>query len=202
MRSQPAFAASALAITLVLAACSPAPDTRPAGGSDPPAPAPQAQPPASPPTTAPPPSATGSKVLGLEGLADLRIGQPVPVGSRWAARGAQASDSCTTVSSPDYPGVYAIITEGKVRRITVGQRSDVKLVEGIGVGATEAQVRQWFAGFREEPHKYVEAPAKYLTAPNAASGDPALRFEIGADGRVSLIHIGMMPVLGYVEGCS
>lgn len=141
-------------------------------------------------------------MLGLEGLGDLRIGQPVPVGSRWAARGAQASDSCTTVSSPDYPGVYAIVTDGKVQRITVGQRSDVKLVEGIGVGATEAQVGQWFAGFRQEPHKYVEAPAKYLTAPNAASGDPALRFEIGADGRVSLIHIGMMPVLGYVEGCS
>ena len=141
-------------------------------------------------------------MLGLEGLGDLRIGQPVPVGSLWAARGAQASDSCTTVSSPDYPGVYAIVTDDKVQRITVGQRSDVKLVEGIGVGATEAQVRQGFAGFREEPHKYVEAPAKYLTAPNAASGDPALRFEIGADGRVSLIHIGMMPVLGYVEGCS
>lgn len=202
MRSQPAFAASALAITLVLAACSPAPGTPPASAPETPAPAPQAPPPASPPTTAPPPSATGSKVLGLEGLADLRIGQPVPVGSRWAARGAQASDSCTTLSSPDYSGVYAIVTDGKVQRITVGQRSDVKLVEGIGVGATEAQVRQWFAGFREEPHKYVEAPAKYLTAPNAASGDPALRFEIGADGRVSLIHIGMMPVLGYVEGCS
>jgi hypothetical protein len=41
-----------------------------------------------------------------------------------------------------------------------------------------------------------------LTAPNAASGDPALRFEIGADGKVSLIHVGTMPVLGYVEGCA
>jgi hypothetical protein len=106
------------------------------------------------------------------------------------------------VSSPDFPGVYSIVEEGKVRRITVGERSDVKLVEGIGVGAPETDVRAAFPGFRESPHKYVEPPAKYLTAPNAESGDPALRFETGADGKVSLIHVGTMPVLGYVEGCA
>ena len=26
--------------------------------------------------------------------------------------------------------------------------------------------------------------------------------EIGADGKVSLMHVGTMPVLGYVEGCA
>jgi hypothetical protein len=106
------------------------------------------------------------------------------------------------VTSPDYPGVYAIVTDGLVRRITVGQRSDVKLVEGVGVGSTERDVKAWFGGFREEPHKYEAAPAKYLTAPNAASGDPAVRFEIGAEGLVKLIHVGTMPVLAYVEGCA
>jgi hypothetical protein len=141
-------------------------------------------------------------VLTLEGLGALRIGQAVPAGSGWAERGAQISDECRLISSPDFPGVYAIVEGGRVRRITVGQRSDVKLVEGIGVGASEAEVRAAFAGFREEPHEYVEAPGKYLTAPNAPSGDPALRFEIGADRRVSLIHVGTMPVLGYVEGCA
>ena len=73
---------------------------------------------------------------------------------------------------------------------------------GVGVGSTEKDVKSWFGGFREEPHKYQDAPAKYLTAPNAASGDPAVRFEIGSDGKVSLIHVGVMPALGYVEGCS
>jgi hypothetical protein len=78
----------------------------------------------------------------------------------------------------------------------------VKLAEGMGVGATEAEVRAAFPGFREEPHKYVEPPAKYLTAPDAEKGAPALRFEIGAGRKVSLIHVGIMPVLGYVEGCA
>ena len=164
----------------------------------------EAAPPAAPSPSAPPPAQAqaAADVLTLEGLGGLRIGQAVPAGSGWAERGAQASDSCRTVSSPDFPGVYAIVEGGKVRRITVGERSGVKLIEGIGVGATEAQVRAAFPGFREQPHKYVEAPAKYLTAPNAPGGDPALRFEIGADGKVSLIHVGTMPVLGYVEGCA
>ena len=158
------------------------------------------------PVTAPnaalPATEVSSKVLTLEGLGALRIGQPVPTNGSWASRGAQISDACQTVTSPDYPGVYAIVTDGAVRRITVGQRSDVKLFEGVGVGSTEQAVNGAFPGFRSEPHKYEAAPAKYLTAPNAASGGPALRFEIGADGKVKLMHVGTMPVLGYVEGCA
>jgi hypothetical protein len=141
-------------------------------------------------------------VLTLEGLGALRIGQAVPAGSGWAERGGQIPGGCRTISSPDFPGVHAIVEDGKVRRITIGERSNVKLAEGIGTGATEAAVRAAFPGFREAPHEYGEAPAKYLTAPNAPGGDPALRFEIGANGKVSLIHVGTMPVLGYVEGCA
>lgn len=150
----------------------------------------------------PPAAISDGKILSLEGLGNLRIGEAAPAGSSWAERGAQESDTCRTITSPDYPGVYAIVERGKVRRITLGQRSAVKLVEGIGVGSTEADVKKWFAGFREEAHKYEPAPAKYLTAPNAESGDPALRFEIGQDRKVKLIHVGTMPVLEYVEGCS
>lgn len=149
------------------------------------------------------PSATPSpNTLALAGLGDLRIGEPLPAGSTWAERGAQASDTCRTVSSPDYPGVYAIVEGGRVRRISAGERSAVELAEGIGVGASEAEVREAFPGFRDEPHAYVAAPGKYLTAPGAESGDPALRFEIGADRKVTEIHVGTMPVLGYVEACS
>jgi hypothetical protein len=201
MQNHSLFATSALVLSLALAACSPAPGepaTPPPAGD----PAPQTSAPSATTQTTAPAPAANPKVLGLEGLGDLRIGQPVPPASTWAERGAQESDACRTITSPDYPGVYAIVEGGKVQRITVGQRSDVKLAEGIGAGASEADVKQWFAGFRETPHKYEDAPAKYLTAPNADSGDPALRFEIARDGKVKLIHVGMMPVLGYVEGCS
>lgn len=196
----------AAAIALALAACSAEPPENgaaedQANSANASAPSQSALEP-SPATNVSAPEAPAATVLTLEGLGPLRIGEPVPAKSGWAERGAQISDACRTVSSPDFPGVYAIVEDGRVRRVTVGQRSDVKLIEGIGVGASEADVRAAFPGFRETPHKYVDAPGKYLTAPNAEGGDPALRFEIGADGKVSLIHVGTAPVLFYVEGCA
>ena len=148
----------------------------------------------------PPPAA--ANVLTLEGLGVLKIAEMVPAGSGWAERGAQIPEPCRTVSSPNFLDVYAIVKEGKVRRITSGESCTLKLAQGIGTGASEAEVRAAFPSFREEPHKYVEPPGKYLMSFNATGGDPALRFEIGRDGKVSLVHAGAMPVLGCVEGCA
>ncbi len=194
------------ALALCLAACSPEPAGAPGAARSTankaapatPAPAPPPPPPPSSPAEAP----AHPDVLTLEGLGTLRIGQPVPAGSTWSERGAQIPGPCRTISSPDFPGVYAIVEEGEVRRVTVGGQSDVELPQGIGIGASESEVRAAFPGFLEEPQKYVGSPAKYLTAPDAAGGNPALRFEIDQEGRVGLMHVGTMPVLGYVEGCA
>jgi hypothetical protein len=188
-----ATAAAALALT----ACSPAPSGNDAAADT----AIAVAAPTASPTPVPSASPTAD-VLALEGLGALKIGQPMPKDSGWASRGAQVSDACTTITSPDHPGVYAIVEQGKVRRITVGQRSDAKLIEGIGVGASEKQVTAAFPGFRATPHKYEAPPAKYLTAPGADGGDPALRFEIDANRKVSAIHVGTAPALFYVEGCA
>jgi hypothetical protein len=148
-----------------------------------------------------PEGAVSDKVLTLDGLGALKIGEPVPGGGTWAERGAQTSDSCRLVSSPKYAGVYAITEGGKVRRISVGERSNVRTIEGIGFGSTRAQVDNAFPGFREEPHKYVEG-GKYLTAPGATKDNAGVRFELDAAGKVTAMHVGTMPVLGYIEGCS
>ena len=188
------------AVLLTLAACSsePSADRGTAAGAPVAA---DAEPPETPQAKRPAPAAAAT-MLTLEGLGPLRIGQPVPAASGWAERGAQISDECRTVGAPAFPGVYAIVEQGKVGRITLGRNSAVMLAEGIGLGAPEAEVRAAFPGFHAEPHKYSDPPARYLTAPDAERGGPALRFEIGPDGRVALIHAGTMPVLGYVEGCA
>jgi len=150
--------------------------------------------------TSAPATAVDANTLTLEGLGELRIGQPIPSGSSFASRGAQIPGStCHTVSSPDYPGVIAMTVDGELRRITVSDDSKVALVEGIRAGSTETEVRATFPGFEQSPHKYLSAPGKYLTQPGA---DPRLHFEIDTDETVSLIHVGALPELTWVESCA
>lgn len=141
----------------------------------------------------------GPKVLRLEGLADLEIGKPIPAGSSFKEGSDEVSEGCLTAVSRDYPGVNAMTINGVVKRISVADGSDVKLFEGIGPGSTLAEVREAFPGFVEEPHKYTGPQGKYLTQPG---NDPRLRFEISPAGKVTQIHVGVMPQLGYVEGCA
>ncbi|MCJ2179751.1 hypothetical protein [Novosphingobium album (ex Hu et al. 2023)] len=141
-------------------------------------------------------------VLEPEGLGELRIGKAVPAGSGWRDLAAKDPDVCHIFESGDFPGVYAIVENGKVRRITAGEEAGVTLADGIGVGASEAAVKAAYPGFKSEPHAYDSDPAKYLTDPAAGERHPGLRFEIGQDGKVSLIHAGTMPDLTYVEGCA
>lgn len=195
-----------IAIAAALVACSPSTadqtGTAPTAATDR-ATGPTAQAPSSAPASkaALTSAATGDRVLSLGGLGPLRVGEALPAGGSWAVAGDQAGDGCRAARSKAYPGVYALVEGGTVRRITVRQGSDVTLVEGLGVQSTETDVRTSFPGFRSEPHKYEDAPAKYLTAPKASERESALRFEIGADGKVEAIHVGQMPQLAYVEGC-
>jgi hypothetical protein len=184
---------SLIALTcFAMAACSPAKDATDSEGSG-------AQTAAIDASDAAP--ASVPPLLTTAGLADLKIGGSVPAPSSWSAPASQAADGCATSKSPTYKGVYAILEQGKVQRITLGPDSNVKLAGGIGIGSSEAEVKKQFSGLREEGHKYDPSPAKYLTAADASPTKYGLRFEIKADGTVGTIHAGRMPVLAYVEGC-
>lgn len=183
----------ALAAALLLAACSQEPAAEPQGGAVETAPGNAASP------NPVPAGMRGASVLRLEGLADLEIGKPIPQGSSFVAGNDEISEGCLTAVSRDYPDVYAMTIDGVVKRISVAEGSDVKLFEGVGAGSTLAEVREAFPGFVETPHKYTGPQGKYLTQPG---DDPRLRFEISPEGRVTQVHVGVMPQLGYVEGCA
>ena len=95
-----------------------------------------------------------------------------------------------------------MIEDGRVSRITVASGGKaVRTGEGLRLGATEAAVRAAYRDKLEvEPHKYVNAPAKYLTA-WAVPGERGVRYETDSEGLVSEIHAGG-PSIRYVEGCS
>ncbi|WP_375289270.1 hypothetical protein [Qipengyuania sp.] len=155
----------------------------------------------SPASDMPPPktASSGDSLIRLSGAAGLAVGEPVPSTSGFTSSGSAPGSDCRLYTSPAAPGVTALVESGTVKRITRSEGANQALDEEISVGSTAAQAKAAFPGFVETPHKYAPSPAAYLTQPGE---DPRLRFEIGEDGRVAAIHVGVMPQLAYVEGCS
>jgi hypothetical protein len=152
------------------------------------------------------PAASGP-YLRADGYDTIRIGAPPAAAAGYAlADDGSYDDVCRIYSSPRLPGVYLIVENGLVMRITAhadpGETpATLRTDRGIGVGSTEAEVRAAYAPLREQPHHYVAAPAKDLFF-GGEGASPGLRFEMGEDGRVSALHAGRPPVLEYAEACS
>ena len=103
--------------------------------------------------------------------------------------------------SDELRGSYFMFLDGKLSRISVTDPSKIVTPRGIGVGATEADVRKAYdTGLQAEEHHYVGAPAEYLTywLKPKASG---VRFETDAQGKVSIIHAGGDSI-ELIEGCA
>lgn len=161
------------------------------------------------PATAPPPAeAPAAPALTPKGLGPLTIGMTdaearaaVGASNIEADTGTELSESCTEIKlKGDYPGVYLMIEEGKLSRITATEASTLKTDKGIGLGATPAQVMAAYPNAKSEGHKYEDPPAAYIldwTVPNKEG----VEFEVNGRGVVGSIHAGG-PSIQYVEGCA
>ena len=161
---------------------------------------------APPPAAAP--SAPAASPLTPEGLGPIRIGM-TDAEARAAVGGAnieidtgtELSQTCTEIKLKGaYPGVYLMIEEGRLTRITATDDAAVRTDKGIGVGASAAQVTAAYPGAVAEPHKYEEAPAQYLTV-WTVPGKEGTVFEVNGRGVVGSIHAGTDSIT-YVEGCA
>lgn len=188
---------------LALAACggeTPAPET-------PPAPAAEGTPPS---------SADADEVLTPDGWGPLTIGMTkdevvTAVGDMRDpdAVGIPGSECVEfqPLRAPD--GLWVMLEEGKLTRITVGELSNVKTNTGLGIGDTADAVMASNAYIKRSPHKYQDAPAEYLTLWDTPQSEDFVRdvnargivFEVDGTGKVGAIHAGG-PSIQYVEGCA
>lgn len=144
-----------------------------------------------------------SATLSPAGYAGIRIGsEPEGFHGYTLTNRRRRRDECYVTDVEEAPGLALLVTSGTIKRISIGEHgtSPIKTDRGIGIGSTEASVRQAYNPLRYTPHKYVASPAAYLTWLDT-SHKRGVRFETGTDRRVKIIHVGLMPELDYVERC-
>lgn len=136
------------------------------------------------------------------GFAGYVVGNPIPMaGPDKPVEQPRISETCRMYRDRGLPDTWIMTDgEGVVQRFVALGASTLKTATGIGLGATEAQVRAAYPGIRKVPSEHAEEPAGALfTAPADRSG---LRFDIDQRGHVVEISGGAQPFLGFSEGCA
>ena len=171
--------------------------------------------------TAPTPAAVDSMsaeqpdsaaAIGPDGWGRLRIGmtrgEVVAAGGEDAnpnAVGGPNPDECDQFRPARTPrGLLVMLENGILTRISLSDGTGIRTAADIGVGdPASAVMAAHGADAITTPHKYQEAPARYIAVWRTAPSAPDARgivYEIGGDDRVMHIHAGG-PSIEYVEGC-
>lgn len=104
-------------------------------------------------------------------------------------------------SNEGLTGLYFMFLDGKLSRVSAGDKSKIKTPRDMGIGATADEVRAAYGEkLQTEPHRYLDLPAEYLTfwLKPAKSG---VRFETDAQRKVETIHAGNDSIQ-LIEGCA
>lgn len=190
---------------LSLAACNappPEPADAPAGPAAP----------ASPMEPGAPVSAAGK--LTAQGFGPLRIGMTraeveaaLGPDSDPEAVGGPDPASCDMFRPERAPeGLLVMVENGVLTSVWLSRNTAVETDRALNIGDTAAEVKRVYGPAAEIiPHKYVDAPAEYITVWATTDHEGAaargLTYEIGPDGRVESIA-GGGPSIQYVEGCA
>jgi len=170
-------------------------------------------------STEAPAAAASSDALTPTGWGALKIGMTkdeviaaVGENSVPGGVGGPDEDACTEFHPARAPeGLFVMIEEGKLSRITIIEPSKLKTADGFGLGDDPAAIKTFYgARATTTPHKYQDKPAEYVTVWDGALRtdpyvqDPTARglvYEIDGTGKVGAIHAGG-PSIQYVEGCA
>jgi hypothetical protein len=145
--------------------------------------------------------------LTPDGYGPVRIGMTrdqvsAALSIRLEGEAVEDANVCIEMGAAEgHPDLFFMFENGRLSRISLGERSRITTPRGIGIGATAAEVRRAYGrGLRAETHEYIGRPGEYLTFWTRV-GAKGVRFETGADRRVRVIHAGNGSIQ-YIEGCA
>lgn len=144
-------------------------------------------------------------VLTSNGLGLYRIGTSFPelMDAGVALTSGPNDYSCAPFFEAHFtrdPSVTLLFNDDTLVRISAKVGSRIATDRGIGLGASEAQLRTAYgAGLEVEQHASEKSPAKYLTT-LPRQGTNGIRFETGTDRRVARIHAGDASIQHF-EAC-
>lgn len=139
------------------------------------------------------------------GYGPVKIGMSVAeasaaLGARLVSDGPVDNPTCHYLRpEPAVEGLWFMISDDHVVRVEVNAPG-ITTRSGLGVGDSEARVKETLPSAEVTPHKYVAPDGNYLTVWSAAR-KAAVRFET-LQGKVTSFYAGRVPEVEYVEGCS
>lgn len=147
------------------------------------------------------PSPTATTIT-FDGLGRARIGATIAqlreVGP--VAQAKAGESECRIVRLDWMPaGTRAMLTKDTLVRIDVDSSSQVRTLDGAGVGDAEARIHQLYPNVRVQPDKYVPAEHDLIVS---SSNDTLRQIIFDTDGKtVRSYRIGKQPQISLVEGC-
>jgi hypothetical protein len=99
------------------------------------------------------------------------------------------------------PGLLVMVEKNRLTRISVARNRWLRSSDGIGIGFRRTAIMAKLGKAAEvTPHSYQGRPAVYIDHWRGKSGSRGIRYEIGTNNQVQMIHAGG-PSIRYVEGC-
>lgn len=146
--------------------------------------------------------------LTVEGYGPIHIGMTLAEARTATSQALTAEavepDACQEqpFTTTDGDTLYLMFESDHLARITASEQgTHTRTAQNVGVGSTDAEVRTAYQNVIEQPAKYDAAPAHDLLVWSDANSQSGIRFEVGADGKVTAVHAGG-PAILYVEGCA
>lgn len=160
-------------------------------------------------TTEPPVVLEDQWKLSIYGVGPIQVGMSIAAAERAAEitlageLDPEISETCYYVTPVgDLSGLSFMVIDGQIARIEVTSPSRITTLSGARIGSSvEALQDLWPERLQEADDLVIDGDAVAFVPRDEADQEYRVVFELDADGLVTTMRSGLLPAVGFVEGC-